>query len=82
MARFSGISLLGIVTLHHGFFSMEIPFSSSLKSFIAALYTSLIQTGYYSLQRLVPESESIQRLRNADVKLENNMLSVCANLSM
>src|SRR5574344_727844 len=82
MARFSGTSLLGIVTLLQGFFSLSIPRSSSLNSLLAALYTSLIHTGYCSLLRVVVERDSIHRLRKAEVRRENMILSVPANLSI
>src|SRR5574344_66265 len=82
IARFSGMSLFGILTLLHGFLSLSIPNSSSLKSLMAALYTSRIHTGYCSLQRLVSAKDSIHRLRKAEVKRENIIFSVSANLSM
>src|SRR5574344_1357208 len=82
MARFSGTSLLGMVTLLQGFFSFSIPLSSSLSSLLAALYTSLMHTGYCSLLRVVEESESIHRFRKAEVIRENMMLSTPANFSM
>ena len=82
IARFSGTSLLGILTFFQGFFNFTIPRSSSLNSRIAALYTSLIQTGYCSLLRVVVDKDSIHWLRKEDVRRENIMLSVPANLSM
>src|SRR5574344_2319062 len=74
MARFSGTSLLGMVTLLQGFFSFSITLSSSLNSLLAALYTSLMHTGYCSLLRVVEVSECIDRFRKAEVIRENMML--------
>ena len=82
IARFSGTSLLGIVTFFHGLFNFSIPLSSSLNSLLAALYTSLIHTGYCSLLRVVVERDSTHLLRKAEVSRENMILSVPANLSM
>lgn len=64
IARFSGVSLLGIVTFVQGYLMRTTPFSSSLYWSIACLKISLTQIGYFSLHLDVIERDSIQFFKN------------------
>ena len=71
ISRFSGVSLLGIVTFVQGYLMRTTPFSSSLYWSIACLKISLTQIGYFSLHLDVIERDSIQFLRKLEFMREN-----------